>query len=1058
MERGLDSGDITPFPFPRMAFSRKHPQAGTASSGWAALLDACTDLLALLDGQGRLLWVNAGFERASGHAAHDILGQAVVELLQAPRPSPQIAEAWPMVAAALAQGQSIDGLELPWRHRGGITRWGRLSLQPLGDEAPVTGACWQWVLRETTDTHWLAAEAQRLAELLDTAQDFGRLGIWERRLPQGEGTWDRHMFRFFGLDPRDGVPDFKTVAGRIHPEDRPSAKYRASAHPPGRHASRYRIAVPGAPVRHVHAQWEVKAGPGGSPELVTGIMVDDTEVYELAESFNKTSAQLKMAVELGNIAIWRHDLRLNRIFYNDRAFEIIDIAPRPEGLTLEEVRAIIHPDDIPEVNAAAARSLQSDRPVDMEARYRRRDGSWRYVLTRRMVRRGDAGEPLEFFGVALDVSEQVEQNRHATEMTKRLEIAAAASGMGIWSRDPVTRKAEWNSQMFAIVGRSPSQGLPTRHEWVETIIHVDDRAKMRHAHADMLASNGTTIEHEYRIVRPDGELRWLVNRSRHEVRNGLSMLFGITMDVTDRTLTEAALRQANERIALAAHGAGIGTWERDLKRGRLQWDPQMFLLHGLQPDCGLPVESLSLGLVHPDDAARIAEADQASVRDRKMCTCEFRARMPDGSHRWMALRSVPIFDDHGTPERQLGVNWDIHERVMAEAERQDRVVAQRESEAKSEFLARMSHELRTPLNAVLGFTQLLQLTSGLNHDQLSKVRHIHSAGEHLLSLINDVLDLSSMEHGQFKLDLQAVPLAEVLDEALPLVQSLADECQVSLHVEALQGLAHGDRTRIRQVLINLLTNAIKYNRRHGRVLISAQPAAERPERWLLLRVQDTGRGMSPQQLAQLFEPFNRLGVERESIEGTGIGLAVVKALVEHMGGRIEVRSEPGVGSCFELRLPRAAGTPAAAPARAETAPAPAPAPAAARRTGQVLYIEDNPINQLLVEELVRSHAGLDIESQESGLAGVERARGLRPDLILIDIQLPDIDGFEVLRRLRAQPENAGTPCIALSANAMPEDIARALEAGFDDYWTKPVDFRHFLGAMDRLFPVQGSGR
>ncbi|MEY4564316.1 MAG: hypothetical protein RLZZ618_3593 [Pseudomonadota bacterium] len=1034
-----------------MASPHHPPQAAPASLGWEALLDASADLLALLDEHGRLLWMNAGFVRATGHVAADILNHPVAELLEASHDDPVLLSDWPLVTGAIAHKTPLRGLELPWRHHSGITRWGRLTLTLLSAPGPVPGACWQWVMHEVTDTRWLSFEAQRLAELLDTAQDFGRLGIWERKLPLGEGVWDRHMYRFFGLPVGSGVPDFEEVARRIHPDDRPGQRYRASAHAPGKYSSRYRIVAPGQPIRHVHAQWEVKLGLSGTPELVTGIMVDDTEVYELAESFNKTSAQLKMAVELGNIAIWRHDLKLNRIFYNDRAFEIIDVKPRPEGLSLEEVRAMIHPDDIAEVNAAAARSLNSDRPVDMEARYRRRDGTWRYVLTRRMVRRDDTGQPVEFFGVALDVSEQVEQNRHATEMTKRLEIAAAASGMGIWSRDPVTRKAEWNSQMFAIVGRDLAAGLPSRHEWVETIIHPADRAQMRNAHADMLASNGMTIEHEYRITRPDGEVRWLVNRSRHEVRNGLSMLFGITMDVTDRARTEAALREANERIALAARGAGIGTWERDLKTDRMQWDPQMYLLHGLQPDCGVPVETLRRTLVHADDAARLREAIDTSVRERRMSTCEFRAVMPDGSFRWLALRSVPIVDEAGQPERQLGVNWDIHERVMAEAERQDRVIAERESEAKSQFLARMSHELRTPLNAVLGFAQLLQLTPALTDDQLGKVAHIHSAGEHLLSLINDVLDLSSMEHGQFKLDLQAVSVAEVLDEALPLVQSLANEHGVTIQLDGVSGVAYGDRTRIRQVLINLLSNAIKYNRIRGLVTVSSAPSTEDHQALVVLKVHDTGRGMTASQLNQLFEPFNRLGVEREPIEGTGIGLAVVKALVEHMGGNIGVHSEAGVGSTFEVRLPRAP-EPAdeVNPSGVQAASTPPPT---AKRSGQVLYIEDNPINQILVEELVRSHAGLDIESKDTGQSGVDRAFSLRPDLILIDIQLPDMDGFEVLRLLRASPLTAATPCIALSANAMPEDIARALEAGFDDYWTKPIDFRHFLTAMERLFPV-----
>jgi CheY-like chemotaxis protein len=244
------------------------------------------------------------------------------------------------------------------------------------------------------------------------------------------------------------------------------------------------------------------------------------------------------------------------------------------------------------------------------------------------------------------------------------------------------------------------------------------------------------------------------------------------------------------------------------------------------------------------------------------------------------------------------------------------------------------------------------------------------------------------------------------------------------------------------VLINLLSNAIKYNRPGGEAHIEATQG----DGSVTLRVRDTGRGLNAEQRGHLFEPFNRLGIEREGIEGSGIGLAIVKALVDRMQGSISVSSEPGVGTVFEVNLPQREDV-------AATAWRAAPPPAPARRvdlTGQLLYIEDNPINVMVVEELVASQSGLSIVSEPNGERGVARARELRPDLILVDMQLPDFDGFEVLRRLRAQPETRDTPCVVLSANAMPDDIARALAAGFADYWTKPIDFNAFLASLDTL--------
>jgi CheY-like chemotaxis protein/anti-sigma regulatory factor (Ser/Thr protein kinase) len=365
----------------------------------------------------------------------------------------------------------------------------------------------------------------------------------------------------------------------------------------------------------------------------------------------------------------------------------------------------------------------------------------------------------------------------------------------------------------------------------------------------------------------------------------------------------------------------------------------------------------------------------------------------------------------------------------------------------------MSHELRTPLNAVLGFTQLLQIEARHSADaaQLAKLGHIRAAGDHLLSLINDVLDLSGLESGALKLALGAVDLGLLVRQSVPLVESLAAQHGVVVEIAEARGAARGDATRLRQVLINLLSNAIKYNRRGGRVVVHAAPAGDKA----ILKVRDTGRGLTPKQLASLFEPFNRFGAENEGIEGTGIGLTIVKALVEGMGGSVTVNSRPGEGTLFEVTLATAsdglgAGDGADAP---DSAQAPWTEPRR-ERAGQILYIEDNQVNVLLVEELVKTVSGLAIASEPTGRAGVARARSLRPDLVLIDLQLPDFDGFEVLRRLRADPGTAAIPCIALSANAMPEDIERGLAAGFADYWTKPIDFSTFLTALKKRFPTQ----
>ena len=755
---------------------------------------------------------------------------------------------------------------------------------------------------------------------------------------------------------------------------------------------------------------------------------------------------LDLAVELGQIGIWRHDLSSGRILFNQQARALLDIPERPHGWPIEEVRALIHPDDLQRVVEAARAGLTSAQPTDIAARHRLSNGGWRDVLTRRVVQFDAQGVPLAFVGVVLDVTERETQKRLVNNMALRLERTAAAAGVGVWSRDLKDSTGEWSAVTFAMVGRDPALGVPSEQAFYDQIVHPDDRTQLVGTWAELLANPGHLIEHEYRVIHGDGSLRWLHDRAQRESWNGRDMVFGVTLDITQRRRDEDLLHSTTERAALAARGAGIGTWEMGSDGSETYWDNQMFKLRGLEPRAEPPNREERLAMVHRDDVGHVL--DMRGFDANAVSAYDFRVRLPNGTYRWLASRSSPLLDNQGRVIRRIGVNWDISKRKQAERDRRRKVVAERESRAKSEFLARMSHELRTPLNAMLGFSELLslELTDAMTPRQQSHLGHVLTAGGHLLGLIDDVLDLSSLEAGKLSLDLQPVDLAGVIAQAMPLVSALAERHRVSLHDESQAAWVRGDPKRLLQIMLNLLSNAIKYNRPRGDVRVGTRVEG----RDVALTVADTGRGLSKEQLSHLFEPFNRLGVESENLEGTGIGLAVVKALVNSMGGSIEVHSRPDEGTLFELRLPSVDAARARKPVSADKPTARA-RPSTLRR-GRLLYIEDNPVNVVLVEELVGMVPGLSIESAITGQAGVDRARSLLPDLILIDMQLPDFDGFEVLRRVRADEQTHAIRCIALSANAMPDDIALALRSGFDEYWTKPIDFEAFTAALQRLFP------
>ena len=456
-------------------------------------------------------------------------------------------------------------------------------------------------------------------------------------------------------------------------------------------------------------------------------------------------------------------------------------------------------------------------------------------------------------------------------------------------------------------------------------------------------------------------------------------------------------------------------------------------------------------LIHPDDLSRILAAVQrAAVESIGQIEAEYRYRRKDGEYRWCYSLIRVDKDSDGRLHSIVGYALDVADRKAAEAAleqaRKDAIAArdeaQRANQAKSDFLSRMSHDLRTPLNSILGFAQVLELDS-LGPEQADHVAQILSAGKHLLDLINEVLDIARIEAGHLSLSTESVSLPEVVRQCIEIVQPLAAQRGITFTADKSRSgppFAQADRQRLRQILLNLLSNAVKYNRAHGTVRVSY---AETRDGTVVIEVVDSGAGLPAEKIARLFRPFERLGAEQTGVEGTGLGLALSKALAEAMGGHLRATSVPDEGSTFSLALPVAPPVPSVTPADPEPTPA-----TEAAHTGTLLCIEDNLQNLRLMQRLIARRPGVRLAHAPNGAQGLAYIREHRPQLVFLDLHLPDMHGEEVLREVRQNPATRGTAVVILSADATPAQQRHLIAEGAANYITKPFDVREVLRVID----------
>lgn len=632
----------------------------------------------------------------------------------------------------------------------------------------------------------------------------------------------------------------------------------------------------------------------------------------------------------------------------------------------------------------------------------------------------------------------------------RIALLRGLGRIGLYVRDIVGGAGRWDASMFEITGLDPADGTPDWPRFLAECVHPADRAPLDRHYRGVQHETGRGEVH-FRIVRPDGQVRWL--HSLYDISPGpdgrpLQLLGVVVDDTVIGQRVEAGERSMSERDALAeqtrlvAQAMGVGFWQRDHVGQTVLWDPQMYRLYGRAADRPPPtmhewIEEYVLP-AQRDEVRRTLDADIAAWAEATLLT--FGVCGDDGVQR--QIRAWTRRHERDGQRIAMGMHLDVSEQLHHEALQRDAERTARASQEKSAFMARMSHRLRTPLNAVLGFAQVMGQDGQdpLSARQRERLARIDAAGHELLAMIDDVFELAELGADTAPPARLPVPLAAVLTQLREAVEPLARQRGVALRLPEPPAGLHlaTDRRLLGQALLHLTAHAVRRNHPGGwiELRLQTQPG------WCGLELHDSGPALTLQQRELLFDAPAQ--PTAEAAHGNAlVGLDLVRQALERLGGQVDWLNPQATDSALVVRLPLS-----------EAGPAPAVVPLLS-----LLCIEDNPVNLMLVQELVAMRPGIRFFSAEDGETGLAVARAERPDVVLLDLHLPDIPGQTVLTRLRADPQLAGCRVIALSANAMPEDIRDALALGFDDYWTKPIAFDHFLAGLDRLAagPFKGPG-
>lgn len=797
---------------------------------------------------------------------------------------------------------------------------------------------------------------------------------------------------------------------------------------------------------------------------VTICFRDVSDTHKTLEDLKTSETKLRSAVETGNIGLWDWRCDEEKVNVNDVWYTMLGYKPNEFEPNFNNWQKLIHPDDIQACLEGLQRHIDGlGESYSQHVRMKCASGEWKSVhTTARAATRDEEGKAIRLTGVHIDMTQIKAQEERLNRLRQHLEEAQSISKVGSWKFDVRTDEIWWSKQTFKIFEMEPNEQGPNFAEHTKQI-HPDD---VDHWQQTVFGAiqYGEDFTIEFRAVMGDGSLKYLLSRGRcHINREGVvTSLSGSVEDITESRTAQEALRESDERLQLALSAGSTGIWEWDILTGGLNWDINMHRIYGSDPSRFTSNIAEFWNYVAPEHQAMVEKQVQNTIDSKVDFDCDFDIIRPDGRRVNIAGKARISCNAKGEAIRMVGVNLDVTEYTQA------RLAAENANRSKTEFLANMSHEIRTPMTAILGYADLL-LSEELDQEDTGEyLSVIKRNGQHLLTLINDILDLSKIEAGKMEIETLQSPLPEILDDVQKLMSGRAEDKGLTLKTTVGKGVpteVETDPVRLRQILVNLVGNAIKFTEA-GSIEVAVRYESDETSDQaakLIIDVTDTGIGMTPEQSSKLFQPFVQADTSTtRKFGGTGLGLTISKRLAEMMGGDITLKSALNEGSTFTVTVnPGKVGSTVIVPSmvmhtknKAVSQSSSSTKPetekqvespnkvAAADATGpRVLLVEDGPDNQRLIKFILKK-AGCQVTLATNGQEGVDAVEaadceGALFDLVLMDMQMPVLDGYAATACLREKGYTL--PIIALTAHAMSGDRDRCIQAGCTDFATKPID-------------------